>query len=81
MMQIIFKMDFYGNGTLIEKSRLNEVLAIKGGFYTFEKFRYMCILSGCDYLPSIPGIGLARACKVFKNARQPDIRQVRNYEE
>ncbi|CAG5131319.1 unnamed protein product [Candidula unifasciata] len=74
--KIIFKMDLFGNGILIEKSRLNEVLSIKGGFYTFEKFRHMCILSGCDYLPSIPGIGLAKACKVMKSARQPDIRQM-----
>ncbi|BFZ12204.1 hypothetical protein BsWGS_15243 [Bradybaena similaris] len=74
--KIIFKMDLFGNGTLIEKSCLNEVLSIKGGFYTFEKFRYMCILSGCDYLPSIPGIGLAKACKVIKTARQPDVRQL-----
>ena len=69
-------MDFYGNGVLIEQSRLNEVVEIQDGFYTFDKFRYMCILSGCDYLSSLPGIGLAKACKVFKVARQADIRQV-----
>ncbi|CAL1533210.1 unnamed protein product, partial [Lymnaea stagnalis] len=71
--KIIFKMDFYGNGTLIEKSHLNEVLAMQGGIYTFEKFRHMCILSGCDYLSSLPGIGLVKASKVFKTARQPDL--------
>lgn len=69
-------MDFFGNGILIERSRLNEVVEIQDGFYTFEKFRYMCILSGCDYLQSLPGIGLVKACKVFKTARQTDIRQV-----
>ncbi|KAK7505578.1 hypothetical protein BaRGS_00003323 [Batillaria attramentaria] len=74
--KVIFKMDFFGNGVLIERSRLNEVVDIQEGFYTFDKFRYMCILSGCDYLPSLPGIGLAKACKVFKVARQADIRQV-----
>ncbi|XP_076443126.1 uncharacterized protein LOC143281736 [Babylonia areolata] len=74
--KVIFKMDFFGNGVLIEQSRLNEVVDIQDGFYTFEKFRYMCILSGCDYLPSLPGIGLAKACKVFKVARQTDIRQL-----
>ncbi len=26
----------------------------------------MCILSGCDYLPSIPGIGLAKASKLMR---------------
>ncbi|KAK3787131.1 hypothetical protein RRG08_038650, partial [Elysia crispata] len=49
------------------KSHLNEVLAIQNSFYSFEKFPYMCILSGCDYLPSLPGIGLVKACKVFEN--------------
>ncbi|GFR94500.1 exonuclease 1 [Elysia marginata] len=69
-------MDFYGNGILIEKRRLNEVLSIQNSFYSFEKFRYMCILSGCDYLPSLPGIGLVKACKVLKTARQQDLRQL-----
>ena len=69
-------MDVFGNGVLIEQSRLNEVVDIQDGFYTFDKFRYMCILSGCDYLPSLPGIGLAKACKVFMVARQTEIRQV-----
>lgn len=31
--------------------------------YSFEKFRYMCIMSGCDYVESLQGIGLAKACK------------------
>ncbi|KAJ2879382.1 hypothetical protein IWW38_006125, partial [Coemansia aciculifera] len=26
-----------------------------------EKVRSMCILSGCDYVPSVPGVGLKRA--------------------
>ncbi len=26
----------------------------------------MCILSGCDYLPSIPGIGLGKASKLMR---------------
>lgn len=69
-------MDHFGNGMMIEKSRLNEVLEIQSGFYTFEKFRYMCILSGCDYLPSLSGIGLVKACKVFKLARQTDLKVV-----
>lgn len=70
-------MDHSGNGILIEKSRLNEVTEIQTGHYNFDKFRYMCILSGCDYLSSLSGIGLARANKVFKIARQTDVEQVR----
>ena len=73
-------MDFFGNGILIEKSQLNQVLAIQNSFYSFEKFRYMCILSGCDYLPSLPGIGLVKACKVLKTARQQELRLVRDFD-
>lgn len=28
-------------------------------------FLELCIFSGCDYLPSIKGIGLATACKLL----------------
>ncbi|XP_033734001.1 exonuclease 1-like [Pecten maximus] len=72
--RVIFKMDHFGNGVLIESERLNEVLGISEGYYTFDKFRYMCIMSGCDYLPSLPGIGLGKASKVFKLARQTDLK-------
>lgn len=69
-------MDLSGNGIIIEKSRLNESIGLNSAWYTFDKFRYLCILSGCDYLPSLPGIGLAKANKVFQLTRQTDIRVV-----
>ncbi|ESO87703.1 hypothetical protein LOTGIDRAFT_127400 [Lottia gigantea] len=74
--KVMFKMDFHGNGMLIEQKDLNQVLEINQGFYTFDKFRQMCVLSGCDYLPSLPGIGLATACKVFKKTRLTDMRML-----
>ncbi|PPQ81670.1 hypothetical protein CVT25_013348 [Psilocybe cyanescens] len=36
------------------------------------QFRAMTILSGCDYLPSIPGIGLKTACNLLKKWRTAD---------
>ena len=33
--------------------------------WTMDKFRHMCILSGCDYLPSIRGVGLKVAYGLF----------------
>lgn len=39
-------------------------LALQG--FDENSFRHMCILSGCDYLPSIPGMGLATANKMLK---------------
>lgn len=73
---IMFKMDFAGNGVVIEKRRLNEALDMRADLYTFDKFRYMCILSGCDYLPSLPGIGLGKAAKIFQRTRQTDMKTV-----
>ena len=34
--------------------------------FTLDEFRQMCILSGCDYLASVPGIGLTTAHKLMK---------------
>ena len=34
-----------------------------------ESIRHMCILAGCDYLDSLPGIGLKTAYKLLKKAR------------
>ncbi|XP_011860942.1 PREDICTED: exonuclease 1 isoform X2 [Vollenhovia emeryi] len=61
--KIFFKMDFNGNGVLIEQDRLYLAMDMKPEQFDMEKFRYICILSGCDYLPSLPGIGLGKARK------------------
>ncbi|ESO01888.1 hypothetical protein HELRODRAFT_106350 [Helobdella robusta] len=74
--KILFKMDLMGNGLLVEKSKLHLAIDIPSDQFTFEKFQRICILSGCDYLPSLPGIGLAKATKVFKLSRQTDMKQV-----
>lgn len=76
MLQIMFKMDTHGNGILVEKSKLPQTMDLPPDVYSFDKFRYMCILSGCDYLPSLPGIGLGKANKLFKLTRQTDITMV-----
>jgi len=69
----MFKMDINGNGCLVERCHLNKAMGLHSDAYTFDKFRYACILSGCDYVPSLPGIGLAKATKVFRLSRQADI--------
>jgi len=72
----MFKMDIAGNGMLVEKRDLNSAMCLPPEIYTFDKFRQACILSGCDYLPSLPGIGLAKATKVFRLSRQTDLATV-----
>ncbi|NXS37937.1 EXO1 Exonuclease, partial [Pomatostomus ruficeps] len=73
--KVFLKIDKFGNGLEIDQARLGNCKQL-GNVFTEEKFRYMCILSGCDYLPSVPGIGLAKACKLIKLANNPDIIKV-----
>ncbi|XP_057992784.1 exonuclease 1 [Hevea brasiliensis] len=64
--RIIFKMDKYGQGVEFHYSRLklNKELSFAG--FTHEMLLQMCILSGCDYLQSLPGMGLKRAHALIK---------------
>lgn len=62
---VFFKMDRAGNGMRIDLSELREAAE-------FENFRgdmllYTCILSGCDYLESIKGIGFKKARSLVKD--------------
>ncbi|XP_054456284.1 exonuclease 1 [Anoplopoma fimbria] len=73
--KVILKMDKQGNGLEIEQSNMGRCRSL-GNIFTEEKFRYMCILSGCDYLASLHGIGLGKACKLLRLAKDPDILKV-----
>ena len=72
LLQDLFKMGTNGIGKLVKNSDLNKSLKMKE--YTFQKFRHMCILSGCDYASSIRGIGLQRARKVVESAGEKGIK-------
>ncbi|XP_021166411.1 exonuclease 1 isoform X2 [Fundulus heteroclitus] len=72
---VILKMDKHGNGMEIDQNNLGRCRSL-GNVFTEEKFRYMCILAGCDYLPSLHGIGLGKACKLLRLAKNPDILKV-----
>lgn len=74
--KILFKLDSTGNGVLVETSRLNACLGQRADNFTMDKFRYMCIMSGCDYLPSLHGIGLGKALKFWGRVTNLDLRAV-----
>ncbi|KAL1192576.1 Exonuclease 1 [Cardamine amara subsp. amara] len=59
--RIIFKMDKFGHGVEFQASKLpkNKDLCLSG--FSSQMILEMCILSGCDYLQSLPGMGLKRA--------------------
>ncbi|CAK1550619.1 unnamed protein product [Leptosia nina] len=69
--KVMFKLDFNGTGTLVETAKLPLVMKCPIERYSFEKFRQMCIMSGCDYLASLPGIGLAKARQFVTATQDP----------
>ncbi|KAL2083500.1 hypothetical protein ACEWY4_021273 [Coilia grayii] len=73
--KVILKMDKQGNGLEIDQNHLGRCRLL-GNVFTEEKFRHMCILSGCDYLASLYGIGLGKACKLLRTASNPDVLKV-----
>ena len=74
-LQILFKMSASGDGMLYERSRLPKCQSLRplhdaNGSVDFDRFRRVCILSGCDYLPvGLPGVGLVKAVKFFSDRR------------
>lgn len=69
-------MDVLGNGVLVEQDRFHLALGVRSEHFSMDKFRYMCILSGCDYLSSLPGIGLSKALKFIKKTAETDMHKV-----
>lgn len=70
--KVLYKLDLQGNGRLVEKEKLPLSLKINPTNYTFDKFRIMCILSGCDYIDSLPGVGLKKALKFISMTAEDD---------
>ncbi|XP_014207488.1 exonuclease 1 [Copidosoma floridanum] len=71
--KIFFKMDLAGYGVLVEQDRLHLSMGLRRDEFSMDKFIYMCILSGCDYLASLPGIGLQKACKFIVKTTDTNI--------
>lgn len=69
-MQIIYKMDKFGHGVEFKNAMLQHNKELNLAGFTQMMLLEMCILSGCDYLQSLPGMGLKKAhalIKKFKN--------------
>lgn len=72
--KIIYKLDTKGGCVLYDRTRLSKCLGPHGEDVSFEKFRRICILSGCDYLKNIPSVGLQSAKKFFLLTKQDNIK-------
>lgn len=65
-------MDKFGQGVEFQYSMLqkNKELSFEG--FDRQMLLEMCILSGCDYLQSLPGMGLKRAHAIIKRFKSYD---------
>uniref|UniRef100_A0ACD5WZ01 Uncharacterized protein n=1 Tax=Avena sativa TaxID=4498 RepID=A0ACD5WZ01_AVESA len=72
---IIFKMDRFGKGEefIMDKT----LMTVKDGlsFQDFDQnlFTGMCVLAGCDFLPSVSGIGTKRAYSLISKHKSIDL--------
>ncbi|KAH7820648.1 Exonuclease 1 [Monocercomonoides exilis] len=64
--KVIVKLDKTGYGQFIDFTRRGELREYELGSLSQEQFQMMCILSGCDYLPSLRGMGIKTAYKLVK---------------
>lgn len=70
--RVLFKMDGDGNGKEIQLSDLGQNTPLRFHNFTHDMFRQMCILSGCDYLASITGLGVKKAHGLLNKYRTMD---------
>lgn len=71
--KILYKLDLAGGCQLFDAAKLHLSMGCPVNMYTADRFRHMCILAGCDYIASLPGIGLHRARKFMFRAAETDI--------
>ncbi|KAF8025194.1 hypothetical protein BT93_F2134 [Corymbia citriodora subsp. variegata] len=71
---ILFKMDRYGNGEEMLLQKVFDSTTSTPSFRNFDMalFTGMCVLAGCDFLPSVPGIGIKKAHSLVSKYRNID---------
>lgn len=69
--KIVYKLTLDGKCTIFDSEKLYMTFPK----YSFEKFRRICILSGCDYLNNLPGVGLSKAKKFILLTAETDMKK------
>ncbi|OAD07675.1 hypothetical protein MUCCIDRAFT_135323 [Mucor lusitanicus CBS 277.49] len=70
--KVIYKIDRYGDGIEICMDKVINDYRSTLYEYDAETIRHICILSGCDYLPSVKGVGLKTILKRYEINRNTD---------
>ncbi|KAH6559636.1 hypothetical protein KP509_1Z001400 [Ceratopteris richardii] len=68
-LKVLFKMDKFGQGVELQYSNLAKNVDINLTSFTKQMIVEMCILTGCDYLPSLQGMGIKRAHSLMRRFR------------
>ncbi|KAI9485634.1 MAG: PIN domain-like protein [Benjaminiella poitrasii] len=63
--KVIYKIDRTGSGVEIAYEDIFKSPNLHMENFTQERVRHMCILSGCDYLPSVKGVGIKTSFEWF----------------
>ncbi|KAK5662583.1 hypothetical protein OQA88_8496 [Cercophora sp. LCS_1] len=70
--RLITKLDRYGQAVEINRKDFCAVREISLTGWTDIEFRHMAILSGCDYLNGVGGMGLKTAYRMIRKYRTPE---------
>ena len=67
--RVLYKMDGSGHGTEIKLRNLAANTDPSFHGWTHSQFQQMAVLAGCDYLPSLPQLGIKKAHTLIKTAK------------
>lgn len=67
--RVFLKLDEHGQGVEIEPSSLPRCKEINLGGFTEDNWLEFCCLSGCDYVESLPGVGVKKAHALIRRHR------------
>jgi exonuclease 1 len=70
--RVFLKMDKYGNGEEIQLKNIGLNEELNFIHFNHDMFIRMCVLSGCDYLDSLQGIGIVNAYKIVRDYKTLD---------
>jgi len=69
---MLYKLDKQGYADEVSLENIGQCTEIELSGFTLERFRQMCILSGCDYLDAVSGFGLKTCHKYFSKYKTSD---------
>lgn len=69
---LLTKLDQYGNCIEIRRQDFCRCREVSLTGWSDTEFRRMAIMSGCDYLPGLPSVGLKTAYRLLRKSKDPE---------